>query len=54
MIASKFGEDYYFSNKHYSSVGGIKQEDLDLLERDFLTTIAYDVYLSESEVRKYS
>ena len=33
MLAAKYSEDFYYSNKHYAKVGGISQEDMDRLER---------------------
>ena len=54
MIASKYSEDHYFSNKHYSKVGGISQEDIDMLEKEFLRTIDYNLFVSQEELANYA
>jgi hypothetical protein len=28
MIATKYSEDFYYTNKHYSKVGGIPEDDM--------------------------
>ncbi len=36
MLAAKYFDDRYYSNEHYSKVGGINNGELNLLEREFL------------------
>ncbi|EKX40726.1 hypothetical protein GUITHDRAFT_53418, partial [Guillardia theta CCMP2712] len=36
MVATKFVDDFYFSNSYWSKVGGIQNDELNGLELEFL------------------
>lgn len=43
MIASKFIEDRYFDNNVYSQISGFSLEEINVLERQFLSYIGFNV-----------
>lgn len=45
MIATKYSQDFYYTNKHYSKVGGISEDDMNKLEREFLEAIDFGLYV---------
>lgn len=45
MIAAKYSEDFYYTNKHYSKVGGFSEDDMNKLEREFLDTVDFNLYV---------
>jgi hypothetical protein len=49
VIATKFGEDLFFSNELYAKIGGIPPNELTDLEARFLSLIASNLYVSKSE-----
>lgn len=54
MLAAKFVDDQYFSNKYYASVGGVPSlAEMNLLEIEMLKLLDYNLYLPPSEVEKY-
>lgn len=53
MIASKYSQDFYYTNKHYAKVGGITEDDMTKLEREFLETLDYYLYVSAQELLEY-
>lgn len=53
MVASKYSEDFYYTNKHYAKVGGISEDDMTHLEREFLETLDYYLYVPAQELREY-
>lgn len=53
MIASKFTEDHYYSNRHFSKVGGIREEDINALERQFLASIDFNLWVAPEELAIY-
>ena len=53
VIALKYNEDHYFTNRYYSSIGGIRNKDLNLIEYHFLTLIDFSLYIKPSEYSRY-
>ena len=53
LIAIKYNEDIYFTNKHYAKVGGISLEELNCLEYYTIQLLQFDLYISEEIYQKY-
>merc|ERR1712048_165635 len=49
LIAVKFNEDMFYSNKHYAKVGGVTTRELNLLERQFLHMLDRKVTVDREE-----
>jgi hypothetical protein len=47
MVASKFLDDFYYSNKHWAEIGGISTSELNGLELEFLFRIAFSCSIRE-------
>ena len=54
MLAAKFFDDKYYNNKYYALVGGIKNQELNLLERVFLENLQYQLFVLPEIFGKYS
>lgn len=53
LLAVKFIEDVYYSNKYYAKVGGVSLTELSSLECSFLRLIRYDLCVSPREYERY-
>ncbi len=53
MLAIKYNEDDYYSNKYYAKVGGINLDELNSLEYNFLILLDFDVFIDEETYEKY-
>ena len=53
IIAAKYHQDIFQTNKYYSVVGGIPVRELNLLEMTFLILIKCNLYVSQEEYIKY-
>lgn len=53
LIASKFSDDNYYSNKCFADAGMVTLEELNLLEREFLSRLEYHLYVSEKVFNSY-
>ena len=53
MLAEKFYSDEFMTNNDYAIIGGIDINELNLLEREFLALIHFDLYITEEEYKKY-
>ncbi|CDR95109.1 cyclin, N-terminal domain containing protein, putative [Babesia bigemina] len=49
MLAAKFSDDVYYSNKFYAQVGGVNVTEINLLEAQFLTMLNFQLYVSALE-----
>jgi len=49
MLASKFLDDYYNSNKHWAQIGGISVRELNALEADMLQNLGWDLAIQREE-----
>lgn len=53
MVAAKFHDDVYYSNKYYSKVGGISLKEVNALEAVFLKMMGWNVCVSGQEYELY-
>ena len=53
MVAAKFFDDKYFSNEYYAKVGGMKKEELNKLEIEFLYLINFSLHFQPPEFEQY-
>ena len=53
LLAIKYNEDDYYSNKYYAKVGGINLDELNSLEYNFLILLDFDVFIDEETYEKY-
>lgn len=53
MVSLKYWHDSVHSNQMFSNIGGYSLRDLNLMEREFLTTIKYDLHASRNEFDMY-
>ena len=53
MLAAKFLDDSYFSNKHWAEVGGMSTAELNCLELEFLFRVGFSLALSREEYDDY-
>lgn len=53
MLAAKFLDDSYYSNKHWAEVGGISTAELNCLELEFLFRLGFSLALSREEYDDY-
>jgi len=53
MITHKFFSDDFYSNNYISFVGGINLQEINFLEREFLSIIDYNVNITEEEFKAF-
>eukprot|EP01137_Pigoraptor_chileana_P014739 Opistho-2@69757 len=53
MLAAKYSQDKYYTNKHYAKVGGLPVQELNMLEIEFLRMIDFDLHANVSWLEKY-
>mmetsp|Transcript_29711 Transcript_29711/g.52972 ORF Transcript_29711/g.52972 Transcript_29711/m.52972 type:complete len:151 (+) Transcript_29711:148-600(+) len=53
VVAAKFFEDKFYTNSYYARVGGISTLELNRLERQFLGSLDFALYVSEEEYTSY-
>eukprot|EP00331_Platyophrya_macrostoma_P024735 CAMPEP_0176439402 /NCGR_PEP_ID=MMETSP0127-20121128/19918_1 /TAXON_ID=938130 /ORGANISM="Platyophrya macrostoma, Strain WH" /LENGTH=152 /DNA_ID=CAMNT_0017823657 /DNA_START=179 /DNA_END=637 /DNA_ORIENTATION=+ len=54
VAAAKYQDDVYLKNKGYAEIGGVKTEDLNRLEKEFLlNSLNFKLYVEESVFKKY-
>ena len=54
VTAAKYQDDVYLKNKWYAEIGGVKLEDLNKLEKEFLINkLDFEIYIEESEYKQY-
>jgi hypothetical protein len=54
MVAAKFLDDFYYSNKHWAEVGGIPNAELNNLETEFLFRLSFSLYITREEYDAYT
>jgi len=53
-IACKYNDDYYFKNSYYSKIGGVKPEEFNVLEQEFLINyIQFGLYVDLETYNSY-
>jgi hypothetical protein len=53
MLAVKFFDDVYYSNAYYAKVGGVKGNEMNVLEVHFLRLIDWQLFVSPEEFDLY-
>jgi len=53
VIAIKYNEDDYYSNTFYAKVGGIKMEEMNSLEVEYLRLLKYTLFVDADLYSKY-
>jgi hypothetical protein len=53
LLAIKYNEDYYYSNKYYARVGGISLCELNELEYYLLILLEFDIFIDDDVYEKY-
>ena len=53
IIAIKYNEDDFYSNKYYSTVGGISTRELCTLEYEFVKLLKYSLFINTQTYDKY-
>jgi hypothetical protein len=53
MLAVKFYDDIYYSNAYYAKVGGVKSNEMNILEIQFLKLIEWHLFISNEEFELY-
>ena len=54
VIAIKYNEDEYYSNKFYSKLGGVSISEIVFLEYNFLSLIHYNLFVNNELFKKYN
>lgn len=53
LTASKFVTDLSYSNTTWASFGGVRTEEMNILEREFLFLLQFSLVISKDEYEKY-
>jgi hypothetical protein len=53
LLAIKYNEDNFYTNKFYSNVSGLKCSELNKLELKFVTEIKFDLFVDKNLYEKY-
>ena len=53
LTASKFTTDYYYDNLVWANIGGIKLEEINLLEKEFLFALGFSIIVTKEEFSMY-
>mmetsp|Transcript_18472 Transcript_18472/g.41788 ORF Transcript_18472/g.41788 Transcript_18472/m.41788 type:complete len:284 (+) Transcript_18472:1-852(+) len=53
MLAAKFFDDVYYSNAYYAKVGGVRVQELNVLEALFLHLLGWRVHVLPQEYEQY-
>ena len=53
LLAIKYNEDDYYSNKYYARVGGISLCELNELEYYLLILLEFDIFIDDVVYEKY-
>lgn len=51
VLAAKFLDDVYYTNRHYAKVGGVSLAELNDLERHMLMLLAYRLRVSTADMQ---
>eukprot|EP01060_Flectonema_neradi_P008930 TRINITY_DN1639_c3_g2_i1.p1 TRINITY_DN1639_c3_g2~~TRINITY_DN1639_c3_g2_i1.p1 ORF type:complete len:178 (+),score=20.73 TRINITY_DN1639_c3_g2_i1:59-592(+) len=54
LLAAKFRDETYLTTEFYSQVAGVAETTLERLEKLFLTSLDYSLYVSRSEYEHYA
>lgn len=54
VIACKFNNDFYYKNSYYAKIGGLKADEFNALEREFLLDyVQFSLYVSHETYNEY-
>eukprot|EP01059_Diplonema_ambulator_P011529 TRINITY_DN21489_c0_g1_i1.p1 TRINITY_DN21489_c0_g1~~TRINITY_DN21489_c0_g1_i1.p1 ORF type:complete len:190 (+),score=36.60 TRINITY_DN21489_c0_g1_i1:37-570(+) len=53
LAAAKYHDDVRYSNAFFAKVGGVRTSSLNSLEREFLSALDFDLYISQAEYEHY-
>jgi len=53
MLAAKFFDDVYYPNSYYAKVGGVKTQELNSLEAQFLVMLDWRLHVMPQEYEQY-
>ena len=53
VLAIKYNEDDYYSNKYYAKVGGIGLNELNELEYNLLILLEFNAFIDDDTYEKY-
>ena len=53
LIAIKYNEDFFYTNKFYSNVASLKCSELNKLELKFVTDLNFDLFVDKNLFEKY-
>lgn len=53
LTASKFTTDQYYNNATWASIGGIRLEELNILELEFLFLLGFSIVVTKEDYLKY-
>ena len=53
VVAAKFFDDKFYKNLYYSKVGGISNDEMNVLEIQFLLLIDFGLFVSSEEFERY-
>ena len=53
MTAAKFWDDYFLTNYNYGQIGGMKCEEIRMLEMEFLALLGFSLYVDEDTYNAY-
>jgi len=53
MLAAKFHDDIFYSNKYYAQVGGVRLKEFNMLEANFLKMIRWCLHVLPEEYDQY-
>ena len=53
LISIKYNEDFYYDNKFYSEIAGVKLKELKSIEYTFLQLSDFNVFVNENEYKQY-
>lgn len=54
LLADKYSEDHPYTNKSWSSLSGLPVDDINTMERAFLSVMQHEMFVSESEFREWT
>lgn len=53
MTATKFNTDINYSNSVWAQIGGVRQEEMNVLELEFLFFLQFSLVITKDEFEKY-
>ena len=53
LISIKYNEDFFYDNKYYADIAGVKIKELKLLEYNFVNLINFKLFVTDDVFEKY-